>query len=393
MKDARINGHENIAIILENALQSQSESQINPSFNPSFNPSSPVSTTSNTTSSSNNNNNNMISPSPRLFSPPQSPKRRFSQSGRELRVPHLSLDTDDSSRSSRCDGRTGTSSLSIVLWNALNACDHGEDGHTWRDHGFTRNVLSSILEKCGVRRNDHRIKLVMEQLPSPPVLLKPIHMEIAAAHPLILRALQGSLAIPDWPAFVSVCNASYYRSLLNVEGEVANYIPALAKADPNMFGVSICTIDGQQYSQGDTKVLFGVQSCMKPINYAIALETRGYDKVFEHIGIEPSGQAFNEMVLDRRRVDSNSGTAIPHNPLINAGAIMCCSLIEEGRDIQQKLNTVLGYWERLIGHSGPCEIDEEMYTSESASADRNRCLAYMMNEAKAFPKRQCFQKK
>ena len=47
---------------------------------------------------------------------------------------------------------------------------------------------------------------------------------------------------------------------------------------------------------------------------AIALETRGYDKVFEHIGIEPSGQAFNEMVLDRRRVESNSGTAIPHNP-------------------------------------------------------------------------------
>jgi glutaminase len=66
---------------------------------------------------------------------------------------------------------------------------------------------------------------------------------------------------------------------------------------------------------------------------------------------------------------------------------MCCALIEEGKDIQQKLTTVLGYWKRLIGHSGPCDIDQEMYTSESATADRNRCLAYMMNEAGAFPKR------
>jgi glutaminase len=159
----------------------------------------------------------------------------------------------------------------------------------------------------------------------------------------------------------------------------------LAKADPNKFGVAVCSVDGQRWSRGDTKQEFGVQSCMKPLNYAIALETRGYDKVFQHIGIEPSGMAFNEMALDRRRVEDETGTAVPHNPLINAGAIMCCSLIEEGRSVARKLDTVLSYWRRLTGGESPCNIDEDMYRSESATANRNRCLAYMMNEAGAFP--------
>ena len=64
---------------------------------------------------------------------------------------------------------------------------------------------------------------------------------------------------------------------------------------------------------------------------------------------------------------------------------MCCSLIEEGTSIDHKIKTVLGYWERLIGHHNKCEINQDMYHSESSTADRNRCLAYMMNEANAFP--------
>ena len=71
--------------------------------------------------------------------------------------------------------------------------------------------------------------------------------------------------------------------------------------------------------------------------------------------------------------------------LINAGAIMCCSLIDEGKSIDHKLKTVLGYWKRLVGNETKCEINQEMYESESKTADRNRCLAYMMNEYGGFP--------
>jgi hypothetical protein len=72
------------------------------------------------------------------------------------------------------------------------------------------------------------------------------------------------------------------------------------------------TSSPSRFFSGDTGVYFGVQSCMKPLNYAIALETRGYDKVFEHIGIEPSGHSFNEMVLDHRRVaDGTGNTGLP----------------------------------------------------------------------------------
>ena len=123
--------------------------------------------------------------------------------------------------------------------------------------------------------------------------------------------MRGNLAIPDWPAFIKSCDLCFAQASLDLSGSVATYIPVLAKQDPNKFGVSVCTIDGQRYNQGDCTELFGVQSCMKPINYAIALETRGFDKVFTHMGIEPSGHAFNEMVLDRRRVEDGRALAQP----------------------------------------------------------------------------------
>ena len=97
-------------------------------------------------------------------------------------------------------------------------------------------------------------------------------------------------------------------------GAVADYIPELAGADPEWFGICLATTDGHVYEVGDTRLRFTIQSMSKPFTYGMALEDRGVDAVLEKVGVEPSGDAFNEISLA-----PDSGR--PLNPMINAGAI------------------------------------------------------------------------
>ena len=83
--------------------------------------------------------------------------------------------------------------------------------------------------------------------------------------------------------------------------------------------MSVCTVDGQRFSIGDTRIPFTIQSTGKPINYAIALSELASDVVHKYVGQEPSGRMFNELVLDP--------ACKPHNPMVNAGAIVVCSLL------------------------------------------------------------------
>lgn len=82
---------------------------------------------------------------------------------------------------------------------------------------------------------------------------------------------------------------------------MATYIPQLARVSPKYWGVSICTIDGQRFSVGDVNVPFTLQSCSKPLTYALALELLGSKVVHKYVGQEPSGRNFNELILDYNR--------------------------------------------------------------------------------------------
>ena len=97
-------------------------------------------------------------------------------------------------------------------------------------------------------------------------------------------------------------------------GEVATYIPELAKANPDWFGISIVTANGSVYEAGDTRQEFTIQSISKPFVYGLALEDNGRKTTLERVGVEPTGDAFNSISLD-------PGTGRPRNPMINAGAI------------------------------------------------------------------------
>ena len=115
------------------------------------------------------------------------------------------------------------------------------------------------------------------------------------------------------------------------KGAVATYIPELGKARPEAVGLCITTKDGKVYKAGDSNIRFTMQSVSKLLSLAMALEIRGYDTVFEHVGMEPSGVAFNSIVeLDTRTK--------PHNPLINAGAIAVESLLIEYKQFEDMLN-------------------------------------------------------
>ncbi len=103
-------------------------------------------------------------------------------------------------------------------------------------------------------------------------------------------------------------------------GEVATYIPELSKADPEAFGVCLVTADGRTFEAGDCDRPFTIQSISKPFTYGMALEEFGATKVFEHVGVEPSGDVFNSIELQ-------NGSNRPFNPMINSGAITVTALL------------------------------------------------------------------
>ncbi|KAJ3322884.1 hypothetical protein HDV06_002543 [Boothiomyces sp. JEL0866] len=148
---------------------------------------------------------------------------------------------------------------------------------------------------------------------------------------LIERAFKGNLVVPDFKDFCSRLQTLFNEvksTVSHTAGKNADYIPKLAQINPEYFGMSVCTIDGQRFQLGDANIEFSVQSCCKPLTYCLALEEHGTEKVHEHIGREPSGVAFNSLCLNSKNR--------PHNPMINAGAIMACSLIKPDEPIYEK---------------------------------------------------------
>ncbi len=160
----------------------------------------------------------------------------------------------------------------------------------------------------------------------------------------------------------------YGRVSDNTGGEVATYIPELAKADPALFGAAIATVDGQIYSAGDDEELFTIQSISKAFVYAYALAEYGREAVLKHVGVEPTGEAFNSIVLDN---EHNR----PFNPMVNAGAMAAAELIK-GETLEARIANMLDILSRFAGRS--LVIDEDVFRSEQATGHRNRAIAYMM---------------
>jgi glutaminase len=152
------------------------------------------------------------------------------------------------------------------------------------------------------------------------------------------------------------------------DGALACYIPELACVDPNRFGVSLSSSDGFVYESGDAGVEFTIQSISKPFTYALALDRIGQDAVDEKIGVEPSGEAFNEISVDKT-------SKTPKNPMINAGAIAAVSLIPASTP-DERFALIQQFYSACAGRR--LELDHDVYASEKATGSRNRAIAYML---------------
>jgi glutaminase len=156
----------------------------------------------------------------------------------------------------------------------------------------------------------------------------------------------------------------------DTSGAVSDYIPELATVDPSLLGVSLSTVDGAVYGTGDTDVEFTIQSISKPFVYALALADRGLAAVLAKVDVEPSGEAFNELSLEK-------GSGRPLNPMINAGAITVHTLVgSPDCSAEERTARVLSGLSAFAGR--PLDVDEATYRSETATAFRNYAIANML---------------
>lgn len=151
------------------------------------------------------------------------------------------------------------------------------------------------------------------------------------------------------------------------EGEVAQYIPELGKADPNQLGICLYTLTGEKICLGDWDKRFTIQSITKVIIYIIARQILGSDKINEIVGAEPSGEAFNSLIeLDQK-------DAKPYNPLINSGALAICGRLMKEISFHDYLR-----FARKICNDEDIVLNEEVYDSEMKTCSRNRAIAYLL---------------
>nr|XP_016943398.1 glutaminase liver isoform, mitochondrial isoform X3 [Drosophila suzukii] len=253
------------------------------------------------------------------------------------------------------------------------------------------------LKTTGIRRNDPRVRELMDNLKKVHKLnnyetgssAETQHLNretfkavVAPNIVLIAKAFRQQFVIPDFTSFVKDIEDIYNRCKTNTLGKLADYIPQLSRYNPDSWGLSICTIDGQRFSIGDVEVPFTLQSCSKPLTYAIALEKLGPKVVHSYVGQEPSGRNFNELVLDQNKK--------PHNPMINAGAILTCSLmnalVKPDMTSAEIFDYTMSWFKRLSGGEY-IGFNNAVFLSEREAADRNYALGFYMRENKCFPKR------
>jgi glutaminase len=186
--------------------------------------------------------------------------------------------------------------------------------------------------------------------------------------PALGQAKRSPVA-PNRERVEAVVREAYDKYRSDTSGKNADYIPYLAQVDPKLFGVAVVTTDNQVFELGDVKYSFSIQSISKVYTLALAMEELGQDKVFQRIGSEPTGRAFNSV---NAVVDMPTHTG---NPLVNAGAIATTSLIS-GNSEDEKWNKILDFYSKVAGEK--LVLIDEVYKSEAATNAGNKALSMLL---------------
>jgi len=153
------------------------------------------------------------------------------------------------------------------------------------------------------------------------------------------------------------------------DGDVPDYIPALAAADPSRFGICVVAVDGQDFEVGDTRLEFSLQSISKLFVFALVCQLLGPEPAREALGANATGQPFNSVVA----IELNEHRSI--NPMVNAGAMVATSLVP-GATAEDRWSSIIDALSRFAGRE--LRVDAEVYASESATNQRNRGIAHLL---------------
>ncbi len=195
---------------------------------------------------------------------------------------------------------------------------------------------------------------------------------LAAA--LAVLALAAPLAPAQTPAEIqSALDAAYAKYKGLQEGKNADYIPALAKVDPNIYGIALVTADGKVYTAGDVKSEVSIQSISKVFTMAKVIEESGPDAIEKTIGVDATGMRFNSIVAVELAQKALGGPEI--NPLVNPGAITATSMVK-GATRDEIWKSLLGFYSEFAGR--PLSVNQEVFKSESDTNQRNQAIGYLM---------------
>jgi glutaminase len=160
---------------------------------------------------------------------------------------------------------------------------------------------------------------------------------------------------------------SQYKNLQ--EGANADYIPALAKVDPAIFGIALVTTDGEMYFKGDLKSVVSIQSISKVFTAALVMDEASPAVLANTMGVDATGQVFNSIVA----IEQYKGAEM--NPLVNAGAITSTSMVS-GASYDEIWNKILTKYNDFAGRK--LAVLEDVYASEAATNQRNQAIAHLM---------------
>lgn len=167
-----------------------------------------------------------------------------------------------------------------------------------------------------------------------------------------------------------VAQQAYEQVQTNVDGKNADYIPYLANIDKNLFGISVCLLNGQTIEIGDSDYRFGIESVSKVHTAILALRQYGAQKVLDMIGADATGLPFNSIIAILLENDH------PSTPLVNAGAISACSMVLPVGNSEKKWDAIVSNITDLCG-SAP-QLINELYQSETATNFNNRSIAWLL---------------
>ena len=184
-----------------------------------------------------------------------------------------------------------------------------------------------------------------------------------------IAQVAGTGAVPPAAEIDALLRRAHERASSHVEGAIADYIPILAEADPDDFGVCVADVDGRLHEVGETRIEFSIQSISKAFVYALLCDLLGHERALEVVGVNNTGLAFNSIVA----IELNDGH--PMNPMVNAGALATTALLP-AESAAERWRTIREGLSRFAGR--PLDLDEEVYRSESETNHRNRSIARLL---------------